>query len=345
MRIAIATVQVPFIRGGAEILADGLSSAFRSHGHQVELIMKPFRFAPAREVKRSMDSWGCEDFSRFDIGSIDKVICLKFPSYYLKHPNKVAWLLHQHRGVYELFDTPFGESSQNSENIELKNQIIEMDNLHLSEFSSIYTIANRVSERLSKFNKIYSKSLYHPPANAKKFYCNEQLPYIYFPSRLETLKRQELLIKAMVFVKSPVVAIIAGDGGIKLHLEQLINDLDLNEKVRLIGRVSNEEMLVWYANSLGVFFGPYEEDDGYITLEAMLSSKPVITCKDSGGPLEFVIDNSTGYVVEPDEKDIANAIDQLYAQPIKTKKMGREGRARYSDMNISWDNVIDNLLA
>ena len=40
--------------------------------------------------------------------------------------------------------------------------------------------------------------------------------------------------------------------------------------------------------ALGVIFPPLDEDYGYVTLEAMLAAKPVITCTDSGGPLEFV---------------------------------------------------------
>jgi len=74
----------------------------------------------------------------------------------------------------------------------------------------------------------------------------------------------------------------------------MIQHYGLSDRVRLIGLISQEELLAFYANCLAVFFGPFEEDYGYITLEAMLSAKPVITCNDSGGPLEFITHESGG---------------------------------------------------
>jgi glycosyltransferase involved in cell wall biosynthesis len=93
-----------------------------------------------------------------------------------------------------------------------------------------------------------------------------------------------------------------------------------------------------------VFFGPQDEDYGYITLEAMLSSKPVITCTDSGGPLEFVKDEETGFVVEPDPVRIAEKIDWLYTQKKKAREMGQAGRQAYQKKNINWNSVVDTLL-
>lgn len=344
MKVAIATVQVPFIRGGAENLADGLINAIRDHGHEAELITTPFRFGPAEQVLRTMDIWATEDFNKLDIGKIDKVICLKFPTYYLRHPHKVAWLLHQHRSVYELYGTPYGVSETDETYIHLRNNIIARDTEAIRDIRDVYTIAGRVSERLLKYNGLKSKPLYHPPEHADRFYCAEQRPYIFFPSRLEKLKRQELLIRALAHVRSPVCVIIAGGGGEQHNLQALIEALGLQSRVRLIGRISSEEMLCWYANSLGIFFGPYDEDYGYITLEAMLSAKPVITCTDSGGPMEFVINNETGYIVEPNAEAVGNAIEQLFMNRNRAAEMGRNGLARYSSLDISWDQVVSTLL-
>ena len=44
MRILIATVQVPFIRGGAEIHAEGLRDALRNAGHEAEILAIPFKW-------------------------------------------------------------------------------------------------------------------------------------------------------------------------------------------------------------------------------------------------------------------------------------------------------------
>jgi glycosyltransferase involved in cell wall biosynthesis len=344
MRIAVTSVQVPFIRGGAEIMADQLIAALRNHGHSVELISMPFRFNPISAVRKSMDAWESENFNHYDCGPVDRVICLKFPTYYLQHPEKTIWLMHQHRSVYELFDTPYGESKCNPEASEFRSDVIVRDTKAFRDARRVFTISSRVSERMRLYNGVSSTPIYQPPANADRFYCNQQLDYVFFPSRLESLKRQELLIRAMARCRAPVAAIIAGTGGAQMELEQLISELNINNRVRLLGRIDDEEMRAWYANALGVFFGPYDEDYGFITLEAMLSSKPVITCADSGGPLEFVIDGETGCVASPDPDGVADAIEFLYADKQRAKHLGIVGRERYRELDISWNRVVESLI-
>jgi glycosyltransferase involved in cell wall biosynthesis len=344
MRIAVASVQVPFIRGGAEILADQLVTALRKQGHSVELILIPFRFNPISATRRSMDIWESENFNNYDCGSIDRVICLKFPTYYLKHPQKTIWLMHQHRAVYELFNTQFGENEYNPGGIEFRKEVIARDTTAFKEARAVFTISHRVTERMKLYNSVSSTPIFHPPANADVFYCSGQLDYIFFPSRLENLKRQDMLIRALAKCRAPVTAIIAGTGGAHMELERLIFELNIHDRVRLLGYVDDNEMRTWYANALGVFFGPYDEDYGYITLEAMLSSKPVITCSDSGGPLGFVIDGETGYVVSPNPDSVANAIEFLYADKQRAKRLGAAGREHYQALDISWNRVIETLI-
>jgi len=345
MRIAVTTVQVPFIRGGAENLTMGLVKAISEFGHEVEAISMPFRFSPVSQVKRSMDIWESENFAHMNGYALDLVICLKFPTFYLKHTKKVVWLMHQHRAVYELWNTPLsGNLSQTVDGKKIRQEIIERDNKALGNCRSIFTISKTVTDRLQRFNQISSIPLYHPPKFACHFYTAAAEPYIFFPSRLEDLKRQDLLIKAMKYVKSPVVALIAGDGGKKLALQDLIYEMELSQRVRLIGRLTDDEMFGFYAHCLGVFFGPYDEDYGYVTLEAMLAAKPVITCTDSGGSLEFVIDQETGFVVKPEPEAVALAIDNLYFHQKRANEMGKNGRERYHQLNISWENVVQKLL-
>jgi glycosyltransferase involved in cell wall biosynthesis len=92
-----------------------------------------------------------------------------------------------------------------------------------------------------------------------------------------------------------------------------------------------------------VWFGPLDEDYGYVTLEAMLSSKPVLTCRDSGGPLDFVVDGETGYVTAPEPEAIAERLSELAGDPIKAASMGHAGRERYDALEINWEAVVDRL--
>ena len=344
MKIAITTTQVPFIHGGAEFMTQNLYKALVDDGHQVEVISMPFVFNSKSRIKENMDSWGKQNFNHFDIGNIDKVICLKFPTYYLQHPNKTVWLMHQHRSVYDLWNTPHGDVSTDSAACRLRDDIIQQDMHSLGETVKNYTISKTVSARLRKYNNIDSEHLYQPSPLFNLLRPGEQNPYIFCPSRLEGLKRQELLIRAAAKCKTPCVFLIAGTGTLAGYLQGLIGELNIGHKVRLLGHVSESELVNLYRNSLGVFFAPINEDYGFVTLEAMQSAKPIITCTDSGGPLEFVIDSETGYVVEPDPVTIAEKIDFLYHNRTKAKNMGMNGFNAYNALNLSWDNVVAKLL-
>jgi glycosyltransferase involved in cell wall biosynthesis len=340
MRIIIPSIQVPFVLGGAELMTNGLKDALIGKGHEVEIVKMPFKFSPESYILDLMDFWKNQDFNNFNGYSVDKVIVLQFPAFYVQHKNKTLWLMHQHRSVYELYN----EKVTTKELKELKKQIHLYDTSELCKIPNRYSMCQNVTNRLNKYNHIDSTPVYHPPANEEQFYCDESYGYIFYPSRLEELKRQDLLIKAMQYTQTDAVAIIAGDGGQLESYKQLIIDLKVSDKISLIGRIGEEEKYTLYARSLAVFFAPYDEDYGYITLEAMLSSKPVITCKDSGGPLEFVVDKETGFVLDPEPKQIAEKIDWLYEHSAGAKKMGEDGWKSYKNKNISWDNVVHTLL-
>lgn len=342
MRVAIADVQVPFIAGGGEALARGLLHACRRAGHETELVTMPFRFSPDGEVIRKMTSWEVENFDDLNGYAPEIVVCLRFPAYCLSHRRKVVWLLHQHRAYYDLWKPAAPENTPERDTARLC--VIQKDKTHLAAAERVYTISQNVTDRAVRFTGIASTPLYHPPPMAGKLYFAEPDAYIFAPSRLESLKRQWLLIQAMRHVRAPVSILISGTGGQQSRYKELIERFGLADRIRLVGKLSEEELAGYYACSLGVFFGPLDEDYGYITLEAMLSKKPVITCTDSGGPLEFVKDRETGLVVEPTPEAVAAAIDFLYANRKRAKEFGAAGYARYQALQLSWDNVVNELI-
>jgi glycosyltransferase involved in cell wall biosynthesis len=331
---------VPYLTGGAEALAEGLKAAIAARGHPVEIIALPFRFFPPAEVERAMRVWEEEDLTRLNLYEPDRVICLKFPAYGLKHPSKALWLCHQHRGAYELFDP----AAATPQDVALKSAIAAFDAKHLPSTGPRHTISRRVSERLLQFNGIESSPVYHPPPLAPEHFSARAQPYVFFPSRFEQAKRQELLVRAMAQVRGGSV-VFAGEGGQLGAMKELAQKLGVEGRVRFLGRVTRDEMLGLYANAAGVCFTPLDEDYGYVTLEAMLSSKPVVTCRDSGGPLEFVAEGETGHVVAPEPAELARAVESLFAEPARAARMGRAGRARYEKLVPGWDQVVDALLA
>lgn len=347
MRIAIATVQVPFITGGAEILCDMLKDELKKRGHKVELVTIPFKWYPTSQLINSMMMGRMIDLSETNGEKIDKVIAVKFPAYYLKHDNKVMWLMHQHRQAYDLWGTPYGDLQNLPNGEEIRDYIRNCDNKYIREYKKIFTIAQTTSNRLKEFNGIDSVTLYHPPLNYEKLHCESYGDYFFYASRIDSIKRQRLLVEAAKYIKTDAKIVIAGSGSKSEldYIDSLIKDNHLENKVTMAGFISEEDKINYYANCLGVYFGAYNEDYGYITLEGFFSEKPVIVHKDAGGPLEFVEDGVNGYVIDSDAKLIAEKIDYLYNHKEEAKKLGQNGKKSLIEKNINWDYVIEQLLS
>jgi glycosyltransferase involved in cell wall biosynthesis len=144
--------------------------------------------------------------------------------------------------------------------------------------------------------------------------------------------------------KSDVKAVIGGEGGAYETYRRKIESLGLGDRVLLTGRLPHEVQAAWYANALAVFFGPHDEDYGFVTLEAMLSGKPVITCRDSGATLEFVTEGENGFVTAADPREIAARIDELAARPARAREMGAAGRERYLGLGLTWERTAATLI-
>lgn len=346
MRIVIANAQVPFIYGGAEYLAEQLKKKLIQYGHQAEQVNIPFKWYPPERIPEHILACRLLDLTQSVGQDIDIFIGLKFPAYYIKHPNKVLWIFHQFKQVYDLWGTKYQDIPSTPEGLKIKDIIIHSDNTFLKEAKKIYTISNIVSKRLKDFNNIDSIPLYPPLDDADRFYCKDYGDYIFYPSRVNAAKRQALAIESMRYVKTKARLIIAGKAEDVRYLnllEDIIRKNSLEGKVKLLGGVSQEDKISLFAHALGCLFIPYDEDYGFVTLEGFYSRKPVITCTDSGGPLEFVENGVNGYTVPPEPESIAEAIDELYLNNEKAKKMGMAGYEKLLSLKISWDNVIEAL--
>lgn len=346
MKIAIASVQVPFIRGGAEYHAENLKRELIKRGYEADIVTMPFKWYPASALLDHIMAARLLDLTEVNGVAIDRVIALKFPIYYVNHPNKVLWILHQHRQAYELWGTEYGDLEHMEDGHQVRQVIINADNKYLRESRLIYANSKTVSERLKKYNDISAMPLYHPPGGYEKLHCNDFGDFIFYPSRLHEIKRQHLLIEALRYTKTDVKLLLAGTGESEYvqYLNKLIDKYNLRSRIKLLGLISDEEKIKLYSDCCMVFNGPYQEDYGYVTLEAFFSGKPVLTFEDSGGPLEFVTNDETGYVVSPHPEALAEKIDYLYESKSAAKNMGVNGMQLMKKLNVSWDYVIERLL-
>jgi len=347
MRIGVANVQVPFVRGGAEVHADNLVAQLRARGFEAELITMPFKWYPPDRLVESMAMARMLDLTEANGVRIDRLICLKFPIYLTPHPDKVLWILHQYRSAYDLWDHPdFGDLIRLPQGQAIRQAIRQADSRFIPDSRAIFANSRNVASRLARYNGIDAKPLYHPPANAERFRNGPAEDYLFFPSRIMPLKRQRLVIEALAMCKAPVRVVFAGaaeESSYFAELRELRELLGLGDRVVFKGFTSEDEKLELYAACIGVVYPPVDEDYGYVTLEAMLAGKPVITTLDSGGPLEFVEHEGTGFVSEASPERLATQMDALWQSRDRAARMGKAGRELYDVLGISWDTVVEAL--
>jgi glycosyltransferase involved in cell wall biosynthesis len=289
------------------------------------------------------------DLTESNGAPIDLVLGLKFPAYLVSHPRKVLWLVHQHRAAYELWDhSEAGYLARFPNGDRVRDAIRHADRRLISEARAVFTISETVSGRLRRYSEVDSTPLYPPVPDSERFYSAEAEDYLFFPSRLTSIKRQDLVLGAMAQTREPVRVRFAGAADFLPTAEALQDTarrLGLAGRVEWLGAIGEEEKCRQYAHALGVVFPPFDEDFGYVTLEAMLSAKPVLTCTDSGGPLELVRDRETGLVVVPTPASLAAAMDLLWQNRAQARAWGEAGRERYHSLDITWPNVVERLLA
>jgi glycosyltransferase involved in cell wall biosynthesis len=348
MRILIATTHVPFIRGGAEAHAEGLRDALQAAGHEAEIVAVPFKWYPPEKIMEHMLACRLLDLTEVAGMPVDLLIGLKFPAYLIPHPRKVLWILHQFRTAYELWDHPLGDLIFSPNGQEVRDAIREADRRIIGGAKAVFANSRNVAARLQEYCGIDSTPLYHPPPHAEKFFSAAPEDYFFFPSRLCLPKRQALVLQALAQTSQPVTIRFAGtpdNPSYANELKKLARKLRVDARVAWLGQVSEDAKHDLYARARAVVYPPIDEDYGYVTLEAMLASKPVITCTDSGGPLEFVRAQETGLIAEPTAEALGAAMDELWANSSHAIAMGLAARALYDGLGISWAEVVRKLLA
>jgi glycosyltransferase involved in cell wall biosynthesis len=340
MRIAVCAPQVPFVRGGAEIVSERLVDELRKRDHAAELVTVPFKWYPGERVLTQAFLWRLVDLEEADGAPIDLVVATKFPSYVVRHSNKVVWLLHQFRQAYELDRTELGQFDESPEDRALRRAVHRLDKLALGEARKLFATSGNVAERLRRSTGLEAEVLAHPPQELP-YRCDEYGDFILSVGRIDRAKRVGLLIDALG-ADTSLRCVVAGEGPERGRLEQLARERGLDGRAKFAGRVSEQELADLYARCLAVYYAPVDEDFGMVPYEAFLAEKPVVTTTDAGGPLEVVGDRETGLVCEPTPTAVAEACAWLRDHPDETRKWGQAGQRAAE--RLTWDAAIDRLL-
>ena len=346
MRIGVLRTQVPFVTGGAERHGAGLVQALNERGHEATEITLPFKWYPGEVLADNIMAAKMLDISEVEGVKVDLAIGLKFPAWLARHPNMLFWVLHQHRQAYDMWEAGTSDLLDDPQGEALRALVHEEDRAAFdSSPHPIYANSGNVAARLERHLGVDAAPLYHPPPNADALRQGSYGDYLFVPGRINPSKRLELSLQALVYAPATrlVIAGTAENPAYMSRLQTLSKDLGVSARVEWLGAVDDTTLIHHYANARGVVFVPQDEDYGYITLEAMLSAKPVVTVQDAGGPLEFITDGAEGVITAPDPADLGAAFDRLTGDVAAAERMGQAGLARYQAENISWDYVVETL--
>lgn len=382
MKIAIiAPSPIPFLIGGAEKLFWGLHYHMNQlTPHEVELIKVPCRDQEFWLLMEGYDRCSRLDLGHFDMVISTKYPAWMVPHknhhLYMQHTCRGLYDLYHLAGVpleffpthrelepiYKLLQEPGPDRSRLEPFFRelfrlrhlkelppetfaypgpLTRAVIRwLDRVAIApgEIKSYSAISRNVALREGYFPPVGDIEIIHHPSDLKEFHSTGY-DHLFIASRLEGLKRIDLLIDAFMAVDADIELRIAGTGG---HEEQLKERAAKDRRIRFMGFVNDAEIIRQYAGALFVPFIPYDEDYGLITVEAMQSSKAVLTTLDSGGVNELVIDGHNGRSVAPVAEEIAAAMAMLLADRKRTIQMGQNGKA--SVAHISWQNTVSRLL-
>jgi len=330
MKVAVIVTESD-ASGGAERFYSALAAALEKQGHNVEVVSLP---APEPDFETICANYNA--FSEIDLSDFDVVVSTKAPSYAINHPNHVVYLVHTVRAFDDMFDSLFSPISY--EMAERRQELHRIDFQALCGAKKIFTIGHEVSGRLYKWRGLTSEVI-HPPLAAGGFRNDATGDYFFMPGRLHAWKRISLVIQAIKSSHLPMRLLISGTGEEEERLRKLAGD---DKRIEFLGHISDEELIDLYAGALAIPFVPIREDYGYVTLEAFASSKPVLTCSDSGEPVRFVLQGENGLICAPSKEAVQEGLEWLFRNPLEAAALGEEGKKLVEGM--SWSSVADRLI-
>jgi glycosyltransferase involved in cell wall biosynthesis len=343
LNVAVVTSTPPGVEGGHLVIARALVAALRTCGHEATLVTTPdYGFGRLTSTYRAARR---TEVGTVDGRRVDQVISLRYPSFAVRHPRHVCWLNHTMREYYDLWPRFAGSISwRNRAKERIRRAMLHAVDGRLlrHDVTRVVAQSRTIKDRLAVAFDIDAPVVYPPPP-LSGYRCEQYGDFVFSVSRLDPLKRVDLLIRALAELPARHVrAVIAGEGAEAANLRALAASLGVADRVQFVGRISDEAMLGCLARCRAVFFAPFAEDYGFVTVEAFASRKAVVTARDSGGPSELVRDDETGVVCDPAPGPIAIALARLADDRAIAERLGAAAAARAAE--LTWSRAVERLL-
>lgn len=167
-------------------------------------------------------------------------------------------------------------------------------------------------------------------------YRGEGQARLFSCGRLNVIKGHRELIQAVALMRKDgldVTATIAGEdeqGGTGFHqkLDALIDELGMNDYVRLLGAVSEDVVRSELESAHAFVLPSYHEPLGVAIMEAMAMQTPVVTTR-QGGVTELVEEGVDGLLVNAKEVEpLAEQVSRLLGDPGLAELLSRASREK-----------------
>lgn len=262
----------------------------------------------------------------------------------IKNKEKNVWFCFTpNRILYDLKKIKMDNSSQFAKLI-LKLYILIFNKrdqrIIKNNFNEIYSQTENVKNRVKKYYQINSKVIYSP-LDIKKYSFNKLGDYYLTVGRLFAEKRSILIVNS--FLKMPdKKLIIVGDGPQKTKITKMIKK---SNNIKILSNINEQKLKKLYSNCLATIYMPVNEDFGLVPLEGMASGKICIGVNE-GGCLETIVNEKTGFLIKPQEKEIIRIINNFDTK--KALKMKKDCLFWVKKFDIEtiiykWEQELSNL--
>ena len=339
-RIAVVTSSPPMSDGGHMVIARSLVQALRDAGHQADVIVTPQnRFG--RQASEYLATW-LTDVGVTHAGPIDQVISLRYPSFAVRHPRHVCWLNHTMREYYDLWDrfrAGLGLRGRVKEHV--RRTLIQAGRSAAADAQRRPPV--RAVEDHPEAARDVAVAAQHGALSAGAAAAVPLRPLWRLhlhgvAAHAAEAHRPASCAPWRILRPRDLKAVIAGDGEERDRIEALIAELGVADRVTLAGSASPAQLVQYLANCRAVCFPPFDEDYGFVTVEAFVSQKAVVTCTDSGGPAELVEHGVNGFVCDPTPEALALRFRELMDDAALAERLGQNAYARGSQ--LTWPDTV-----
>jgi N-acetyl-alpha-D-glucosaminyl L-malate synthase BshA len=178
----------------------------------------------------------------------------------------------------------------------------------------------------------------------KRLKIKDDKKRIIFVGTLRPVKSVKYLIKAIKIIIQKDIntrLMLVGDGDERGNLEKLVKELSLEEYVKFVGKVPNEEVPEYMAVSDVFVLPSLSESFGIVNLEAMASGLPIVATKVGGLP-EIIKDGENGFLVEPkNPEELAEKVLSILGNNELRERITRNNKEKAKD--YSWESVVEKL--